>query len=77
MTSKRAIETIRAAIGIDDERFDIIEKDLIILMILKSIIEIEENTKYTAGPRYYIKLRQDVFITDETKKMLKEWLDER
>lgn len=61
----------------DKHILDPIAKDLFILQLIKPLIEIIENTKDTAGPRYYIKLRQDVFITDETRKMLKEWSNER
>lgn len=65
-----------------DEALDNIEKDLArlekqdkILDILKHIIEVVPNTKYTSGPKYYIKFRQDVILDDETKEKIKEWLN--
>ena len=52
-----------------------IQKDLFMLQLIKPLIEITENTKYTAGPLYYITLRGGVIMNDETKKIIKEWLE--
>ena len=52
-----------------------IMKKLEILDILKNIIVVVPNTKYTSGPKYYITLRQDVIFDYETQNIIKEWLN--
>jgi hypothetical protein len=61
----------------NEEQVKELINDLEVLEILKGIIEVVENlfTKYTIGPRYYIKLRENVFLNDETKQIIKEWLE--
>lgn len=54
-----------------------IRKQLGILGILKKIIKIDYNTKFTYGnKKYLISLRQDVIVNDETLKIIKEWLED-
>ncbi len=51
-------------------------KDLEILGILKNIVKVDDNTKFTYGnKKYIISLRQDVIVNDETLKIIKEWLE--
>lgn len=53
-----------------------IRKQLGILGILKNIIKIDYNTKFTYGnKKYLISLKQDVIVNDETLKIIKEWLE--
>lgn len=59
----------------DKKMIEPIQRDLEMLEILKNKIEVLDNTTYTANPKYYIQLRQDVILNEETLKFIKEWLD--
>ena len=82
MTSKELIEIFNKTrrtpnVSLTPKQVEELIKDLEVLDILKYIIVVVPNTKYTSGPKYYIELRQDVILDDETKEMLKKWLNDK
>ena len=59
----------------DKAMIEPIQSDLFILEILKNIIEIVENTTYTANPKYFIKIKQSVKLEEKTLELIKRWLE--
>lgn len=52
-----------------------IQKDLLMVQLIKPLIKVVENTKYTANPKYYLVLNDAVIAEEETMKFIKEWLE--
>lgn len=60
----------------DKEAVETIKKDLEILEILKSSIMLIENKQITLGyGKYHLAIRPNVILSDDTIKIIKEWLN--